>query len=260
MNKIIFLFFSYPKYIKNKYAIINCKAFLDFKKKLVKYNIINELSEKYTKVILEPEVFILKQQNHYRFEKWLNIKDFLNNLPANCYFSLDYPSDMNINYQYQFITKTHYNIKKYHYSKHYINTVQFLFFNFESFKENFDIINNIESKSKIMGIGNLCRLFSNSRKTKTFYLKLFNYIKDNINKNNYKWLHIYGLGLAYIKPFYSILKNSFKVLSVDSTKWTRACNSNLKLQFGLNCNRNNKQLFFNEYMKTIQKRNIPIEY
>lgn len=253
-------FYTYPYSIKNNYSIINCKSFIDFKNKKIKWNKIKDLSHNYKKVFLEPEVFILRKQTNYRFDKWLDVNNFLINLPENCYFSLDYPSDMNLNHQHRFITKTHYNIEKYHYSKQYINTVQSLFFNFESFKINFNIVNKIPSKSKIIGLGNICRLFNNKKETIEYILNTFNYIKNNINKNNYNWIHIYGLGLRFIKPYYDILKDSFKTLSFDSTKWTKACNDNLKHKFGLNCNKDNRQIFFNEYIKTIQNRNVPVKY
>lgn len=253
------IFFSYPNYIKNNYAIINCKAYLDFKNKKIYYDKINELSNQYRIVFLEPEVFILKNQNYYRFEKWPNIKNFLNNLPNNCFFSLDYPSDMNQKYTYQFIIKTLHNIKKYNYSYHYINTVQSRFMDFNSFKYYFNKINKIKSNSKIIGIGNLCRLIYKTIKEKEFIIKIFNYINNNISEN-YNWIHIYGLSLRHLNLFNQILKDKIEILSFDSTKWTKPCSNNLKKKYGLNCTQSNRQEFFNEYINIIKSKNINLKF
>jgi len=99
-------FYTYPFYLNNiNYAIINCKHFIDFKNQKVNYELIKNYSNQFNKVLLEPEVLILKKQSYYRFESWLNINEFLINLPKNCYFTMDYPNDMNENYSKLFIEK-----------------------------------------------------------------------------------------------------------------------------------------------------------
>lgn len=254
------IFFTYPEGIVNNYAIINCRFYMNFKKKTVDYDKINEYAKKYRVLFLEPEVLILRKQPYYRFEKWLNVHDFLSKLPDNCYFSLDYPSDMNEKYTNRFALKTLYNIEKYNYSEHYIITTQSKFMDFNSFKQYFDFVNGMRNKSNILAIGNLCRLFSIQKNVKSFMVKLLKYIRYNINFSYYKWVHIYGLGLHYVKVFYDLFKDAPLILSFDSTKWTRACSVSLKNEHGVSCNKNTRQLFFNEYMKVMQVRKIPVLY
>ena len=251
MNK--FLFFTYPKGIINNYAIINCKFWLNLKKQIVNYDLINEYSKKYKIVFLEPEVMYLKKNISFRFDKWLNVYDLLANLPNNVFISIDYPCDMNPKETNRFIFKTIENIQKFGHSKQYITTIQFKFRDFHSFKENFELITNLPVNCKILAIGNLCRLIK-LKKDIEFGKKIIDFLVENIDYNQFNQIHIYGLGMRLIPYFYNSFKHKNIILSIDSTKWTKAITKELKLKFGINCKKENRQIFFNEYIKHIYNK------
>ena len=67
-------------------------------------------------------------------------------------------------------------------------------------------------------------------------------------------IHIYGLCLKAIPYAYNLAKRYYIELSVDSTKWTRACNNDLKKKYGFfNCRKDNRQEFFDAYKKRIEE-------
>ncbi|MGQ4876465.1 MAG: hypothetical protein ACP6IY_20570, partial [Promethearchaeia archaeon] len=100
---------------------------------------------------------------------------------------------------------------------------------------------------------NCCRFFHPNK----FTDKMVDFL---IEKSNiFQRLHIYGLGMRLIKKYADELDKEF-YFSIDSTKWTRACNNNLKTQYGYRCNKNTRELFFNTYIETIRDCGIEVEY
>ena len=230
-----FKFFT-DKSVKNDYLLIKINDYLKMK----------DFSN-WKEVFIDPAVFELTNSYEYSFENKINVLDFLNSLPENHYFTFDYPSDMNIKYQNLFISKTWNNAKKYNNYNQFITTAQYKFNDFWNFTEWFDKYNSLSINSGILGLGNLCRIHS-----LTEYLE--NILDYAFSCCNHSRIHIYGLCLKAI-PFSIKLANRYNIkLSIDSTKWTKACTENLKNKYGLNCNRKNRQEFFNTYLELINER------
>jgi hypothetical protein len=160
---------------------------------------------------------------------------------------------MNTDYTKEFILKSIQNNERYANNKQYICTIQSKFYNSKDFKYQFEYLEPIFiKKKKIVGIGNLCRIMNPN----IFTDRIFNYLQEKASECY--WIHFYGLSLKLIKHYLPQL-DKITQISVDSTKWTKACNSTIKSKFGLNCNTKNRPLFFFEYIKTIEKY-INIEY
>lgn len=216
----------------------------------IKYYNRQKLSKKKI-IFIDPAVYQLKKSNEYLKIKELHKK--VKNLYTNEFISIDYPSDMNSELENLFILKTNYNNFKYASNNQYICTIQSKFKNIASFKENFELLKPL-FRNKIVGIGNLCRIIY----PKGYSEKLVKYLIKN--KSYLKYLHLYGVSLRFIRKHIKVLTDNFCV-SVDSTKWTRACNTSLKKKYGLNCNSNTRNIFFKEYMKTIEEGiGIPVKY
>lgn len=94
-------------------------------------------------------------------------------------------------------------------------------------------------------------------------MQIYIYISDEIRQifkfiaDNYSWvkhIHIYGPSMRLIKeciPF--LIDSGIEIISIDSTKWTRAVTSELKKKYGLNCKNDfQRRLFFDEYLKKIR--------
>ena len=232
----MFKFFT-DKSVINPYLLIQIKDYLKVKD-----------FSKWKEVFIDPSVYELVYSNKFSFEGKINISDFLNSLPNNHYFSFDYPSDMNIKYQDLFIKKSWNNALKYHNHSQYITTVQSKLNDFWNFVEIFDKYNNLSLKSDILGIGNMCRY-----KYLNEYLE--NVIDYLFSNTNHSRIHIFGLCLKAIPLTYKLAKKYNILLSIDSTKWTKACTVNLKKKYGkFNCTKENRQLFFDTYLQLIKSR------
>ena len=219
---------------------------------------------KWKEIYVDPGVYELTKHDEY---SWVKVKTahedmikFLDFLPKNHYFSWDYPCDMNPKFTEYFLRKSWKNAKKYCKHSQYIITVQSKCYKIKnrvipdelSFYKWFDRYNKLEIKSGILGIGNLCRI-------KRMTVGLKNIIIYAMKNSKHPRMHIYGLCLDAI-PFAEKLaiRNNIE-LSIDSTKWTRACNSDLKWSEGYNCTSKNRQKFFDEYLNIIKKRDVELE-
>jgi len=232
--------FFTDKTVKNDYLLIKITDYLRLRNKHKDFS-------KWKEVIIDSGVYELKKSYEYSWINDINIQDFLNSLFNNHYFSLDYPSDMNLNYQKLFIKKSWNNALKYYNHSQYITTVQYKHNDFWNFVEWFDKYNELSIKSGILGLGNMCRI-------KYFTEFLENSLDYAFSNCNHSRIHIYGLCLKGI-PFAVKLANRYNIeLSIDSTKWTKACSENLKNKYSLNCNKQNRQEFFNTYLELIKKR------
>ena len=214
--------------------------------KLVDYVKMDDFS-KWKEIFIDPGVYDLTKSDKFSWEGKINISLFLRFLPPNHFFSWDYPSDMNLQYQTLFITKTWNRAVKFHKHHQYIVTVQFKHNNYWSFVEWFELYNALPIKSGILGLGNMCR----HRSLNQFLKHSLDYAFSNCN---HKRIHIYGLCLKAIPYAYKLSKKYNIELSIDSTKWTRACSIELKNKYGFfNSRKHNRQEFFDEYMKKIDK-------
>jgi len=234
--------FFTDKTVENDFLLIK---YYDYIKKNVDWN-------QWKEVFIDPGVWELKKQQSYSWEKDINIIDFINSLPKNHYFSVDYPCNMNVKYTNHFIQKSWDNALKYHNYPNYIVTVQSKFNNYRSFMDWFDKYNKLNIKSGIMGLGNLCRIQGLTKFMKYSLMYAFLHC-------NHPRIHIYGLTIRVI-PFASRLANKFNIeLSIDSTNWTRACSVKLKEKYNINCTTKTRQIFFNEYLKLIESKGIVLE-
>lgn len=196
---------------------------------------------RWSEVLIDPGVYHLKTSKIYPWEGQIHIEEFMENLPKKHYFAFDYPCDMNIKYQDSFIIKSWLNAKKYAIYEHFIPVVQFGFSNFKEFKIMFDGYNKLDIASKIIGLGNMCRIhFLND-----FMKNAIRYAFENCKHNR---IHIYGLGLRIIPYAHRLSVINDIELSVDSTKWTRSHHTP-----GLRANtKAQRQEFFDEYLSHIK--------
>jgi hypothetical protein len=215
---------------------------------------------------IDPGVNELKKSKEYQN---IDLLHFLaeNHLASTEFISIDYPGDMNLQYSDLFLQKSIQNNWKYADNFHYICTVQYLWRDYIDFEFRMKELQPIYAhKKKIVGLGNMCRLLvkkekMNRNSDEYIYLdKVFHYLIDH--GKEFYWIHIYGMSLYAIKEFIPMLQNTHPnlILSVDSTKWTRACTDDLKKQYGLNCNSKTRDLFFKTYIHEIQHAGIIVKY
>ena len=74
-------------------------------------------------------------------------------------------------------------------------------------------------------------------------------------------IHIYGLGLRIIPYAVELAKKYGIGLSVDNTKWTRACSTELRNKYypKVGCIKSNRQEFFDEYLRVIKSRGVGLQ-
>ena len=225
----IYFFTDFNTKISN-FCLLNIK---DYKKRLSKNKFI---------YFIDPGVYELKDSAEYSKIELLH--ELANGkLLENEWISIDYPCDMNEAYTETFIEKSIKNNLRYKNNPQYICTIQFKFQDFKDFKYQFEYLEEqIDFSKKIIGIGNLCRIM----KPNLFTDEVFEFLKEKYYEYDY-YFHFYGLSLSLIKKYLHV----FKCCGVDSTKWTRACNNNLKKSFGLNCNKKTRNLYFISYMENL---------
>jgi len=213
---------------------------------------------RWKEIFIDPGVYELKKRPYYSWEKNINIKDFLNSLHENHYFSADYPCDMNPSFTDEFLRKSWENAIQYCGHPNYIVTVQSKFNDYYDFMQWFDKYNDLYIASGILGIGNLCRCIN--KKYDEFVKHVLAYA---FRKCKHPRIHIYGLPFKYIKlaSRYESTKMLNIELSIDSTKWTRACSTRLRNKHypHFNCNNNNRQEFFNEYLDKLREKKIALQ-
>jgi hypothetical protein len=195
---------------------------------------------------IDPGVYNLKKNIEYPQFELLHYLAAGNLLP-NEYISIDYPSDMNPEFEDYFVQETIRNNLRYADNPQYINTLQYKFCIFNSFVANFNHLKPLFwNKNKIVGFGNLCRILYPNEYTD----KVFAFIRENMS--GIKQIHFYGLGLRVVKKYFPMFSsNQLQKISLDNTKWTKAVVNDLKFKFGLNCNRKTRNLYFWRYMKEI---------
>ena len=236
MEKRSVMKFFTDKSVKNDYLLIKITDYIKMK----------DFSN-WKEVFIDPCVYELTKSDKFSWENNININEFLNLLPAEHFFSFDYPCDMNLKYTNLFLRKSWLNAEKYHGHSQYITTVQSPFGDYWSFVAWFDKYNALEIKSGILGLGNMCRF-----RTLNDYLK--HSLDYAFSHCNHPRIHIYGLCLKAIPYAYRLSKRYNIESSIDSTKWTRACNKRLKEKYEgrICCRKDNRQEFFDEYKKKIE--------
>lgn len=243
------IFFTDVQTTSSNYCLLNIK----------KYHLISQLNKKI--YFIDPSVLELKKSTE--FSKIELLHKIASQKPkSNEYITIDYPCDMNIKYTDLFIKKSINNNLKYKNNSHYICTIQFKFMNSNDFIYQFDYLKDkINFNDKIIGIGNTCRILRINKNTIPFLSiikeKLINEIKE-IN-----WIHFFGLSYQVIDYLIRDLhkSNNKCIISIDSTKWTKAIDSHLKWMYGFQCKKSNRNLYFLYYIhKVIEKAKIPVIY
>lgn len=203
-------------------------------------------------IFIDPGVYELKKGHEYTHIQELHA--LVPHLAENEYISIDYPCDMNPRYTQEFIIKSIANNWRYASNTHYICTVQSKLHRYDDFKLKLEELEPIWSQpQKILGIGNLCRILECDVFT-DYVFALLNKIAGRVH-----WMHFYGLPFPLMKYLPKLEKKC--IISVDSTKWTRAVHDRLKAEHGLNCSSKTRNLFFLTYLEAIANRyNLQICY
>jgi len=218
--------FFTDKTVKNDYLLIKIKDYLKM----------DDFS-RWKEVFIDPGVYELTKYYKFSWEGKINIIEFLDSLPEDHYFSWDYPGDMNPKYQDLFLHNTWNNAEMFHDHSQYIVTAQYKHKDYWNFVEWFDRYNDLEIKSGILGLGNMCRF-----RTLNQYLKhALDYV---FSHTKHPRIHIYGLCMKAIPYAYNLSKHTNIEFSFDSTKWTRCFHTP---GFPWCCNKENRQQFFDEY-------------
>lgn len=215
----------------SKFCLLNVKRYEDNRKEQKRINFI------------DPSVYELKDSKEYSLIDKLHYLSS-GNLATNEFISIDYPCDMNLQFQNEFIEKSIQNNLKYKNNLQYICTIQSKFQNFADFKYQYEYLEEqIDFSQKIIGIGNLCRIMH----TNEFTDNVFKFLNEK--QKSIKMIHFYGLGMKLIRKYIPEIEKC----SIDSTKFTKAITTELKKANGVCCRKHNRDLFFIEYMKTLQK-------
>lgn len=229
-------------------------------KNLSKFRMRNIKKRKHTNdfyniLFIDPCVYELKERSEYSKIDELHKK--ANNLKQNEFISIDYPNDMNVDKSELFIEKTIENNYRYRNNSQYISTIQSKFMKFSSFTAEANHLARFTNfqKKKIIGVGNLCRIYnigkgkSNSSKQKLDYLNsVFDFLNKYIQDNGIKWIHLYGIGIELIRIFANL---NCQTISIDNTKWTRSQDSARKRKNGVCCRKNTEHFYFWDYMYKI---------
>ncbi len=235
-----FIFFTDYSTQISKYCLLNVK----------KYKDISKLDK--IMYFIDPSVYELKDSNEYSNIKLLEHLSNAGNLKENEFISIDYPNDMNPQYSDLFIEKTMQYNKKYADNLNYIATLQFKFKDFNDFRQRFNELSEyVDMSKKVIGIGNLCRIMSNN----DFIDNVFDFLYNQIKIKQIAWIHFYGLSKRVIE----VCINKFKdlnsvIISTDSTKWTRRVHKNPPLDKAICCRKENRDVYFTEYIKAIEKK------
>lgn len=224
--------------------------YTDYKTNISKYCLLNiKYYGKHTgklDYLIDPGVHELKKNTEY------SKIDLAHEIAGrNEQISIDYPNDMNLKYSDLFIQKSIDNNIKYSKMSNYIATVQFKFKDYRDFVYRLNELSSITDLSnKILGIGNMCRIFQRNM----FTTLVFNYLKLFIKKHNIKRIHFYGLAIKLIEEACYYFKDLDITVSVDSTKWTKRIHTRPPLDKSICCRKHNRDVYFVEYMKEIKRR------
>lgn len=203
-------------------------------------------------IFIDPSVYELKKSNEYSKIELLH--KIIPDLRSNEFISIDYPCDMNLQFQNEFIEKSIRNNFRYANNLHYICTIQYRFMDLSDFKNKFNELYSIMNiPDKIIGIGNLCRILKVNKTNKQFLDDLFKFLYENLPEKHL--IHFYGLSANLIERYLPKMLTKFEI-SVDSTKWTKARRVWFKLENGICCKKVNRDKFFLHYLQELDIESI----
>jgi len=200
-----FFTFTYNGFIEWPYLMVKLSNFI---------KMTDNSKSNYEEIMIDPGVYDLKDSDHFSWEGSIDIKEFLDSLKPNEFFSFDYPGDMNPKLRDHFLERSWDNAIRYCYHPQYIVAVQYPFNNYWWFTYWFDKYRELPHTSGILGIGNLCK----QRGCNEFVKHALDYIILNLPLD-VETIHIYGPNKTIIK-YIQKLENLGKVkFSIDSRKW-----------------------------------------
>jgi len=203
-------------------------------------------------IFIDPGVYELKNGPEYsKIDEMYELIEA--GLPDNTWISIDYPCDMNLDYTDLFIEKTYKHNIRFADEPQYICTPQTEMANIDSFYKEFERTRHIwERDYKIVGLGNICRLFGKgvNEVYRPYTNKVLSYVVDNMKG---KWVHVYGAPRWLIKEWKIPLSTHGIKFSVDSTKWTRCSKRWLMEKYGGQkmCTKENRREFYETYVSDL---------
>ena len=210
--------------------------------KLVDYIKMDDFSQ-WKEVFIDPGVYDLTKSDGFKWEGTIDIPEFLDSLPDNHYFSWDYPGDMNEFHQELFLHNTWNNAEMFHNEPQYIVTAQYKHKDYWDFVEWFDRYNQLEIRSGILGLGNMCKF----RSLNQYLMHTLDYA---FSHSKHPRIHIYGLCLKAIPYAVRLAERHNIALSIDNVKWTFVF---------YEIESKDRQDQFNYYMNKILKTGVVIE-
>jgi hypothetical protein len=203
--------------------------------------------------LVDPGVWELSKKDEYSKIDLLHELASGSLLP-NEWISIDYPPSMNVKLADSFIKRSVENNFKYQDNERYICTVQYYPRIAKQFLKRLDeLMPILENTKKMLGIGGIRDIMTPNMHTNL----LFHYIIENLEPRR---IHLYGPAETLIEKYVPMLERKHWLVSVDSTKWTRACTVKLKKLHGLQARKNTK-LFFETYMRKLSNRmGVDVEY
>ena len=193
--------------------------------------------------------WLVKSETHtYPEELVQKLFEYSETLENNYWVNMaDYPAinfEHNIRIPYDNVQKTIENWKRFEKSKgkdRVIFTLQISnIHDIDVAKQ--DIDKFPDTQHKIIGIGSLCRKM-HSKKDKAFVHDILRYTRQKFPEAH---IHAWGLSIVHYESLFSIKPSSF-----DNSKWTRPVNKSLPNH---SCKQNERVLFFNEYIKSIERK------
>ena len=193
---------------------------------------------------IDPGVMELRTHDEYRNIDRLHA--LAHDLPPRTFISIDYPSDMCIEKQDEFILKSWYNNVFYQDIPRYICTVQFRWQDAGSFMSWWKKHRPLwEGTGRVVALGNMCRILWPN----TFTDLVF----DTVLRDPPGWLHVYGMGMRLMRKYVPMFDEMGARISVDSTKWTRIRRGSWRTHDRIHCTKENRDDFFLDYVAALQE-------
>jgi hypothetical protein len=220
-----------------------------------RYN--SPLKLKKKEILVDPGVWQLKKRDEYSKIEFLH-QLASGSLAPNEWISIDYPPTMNEKLAAEFVKRSVENNLKYAANEKYICTIQYYPRNAKQFLSCLKELSPVlENPKKMFGIGfNIGK--SRFEMNPDVHTNLvFHYIMKEMTPRR---IHLYGPAETVIEKYVPMLERKNFVVSVDSTKWTRASTKQLKKKYGLQAKKN-IEIFFKTYMRKLSNRmGIDVEY
>ncbi len=209
-----------------------------------KYNCARKLKKK--EILVDPGVLELTKLPDYSKIKLLH-ELASGGLQKNEWISIDYPPYMDPSKANSFIKKSVENNFKYKDNDRYICCIQYFPRMIDQFTRRLgELLPILQNPKKMIGIGGIKDIEMPNMHTNLLFHTLMKEISP-------RRIHLYGPAETLIEKYVPLLERKGWIVSVDSTKWTRACTVKLKRQHGLYCHEK-KNLYFEIYMKKLSKR------